>query len=204
MKPFANLSLKLLALLLGFGVWYALAFRSGPASEEWSLEVPLRVTHDPAFMVTERSHEKVVVHGRGAMPPLGTLVYTVALETPTEGRQVLQLSPRAVQEPPGAHILSVAPAAVEIVFDRRAEKSVPIKAPDSLAAGGLRVEISPREARLSGPKGVLAGIRSVVLPPFTLLEAYPQTTVMTLTSPHPQVEVLAPREVVVLVREARP
>jgi len=204
MKPLADLPLKLLALVLGFGVWYALAIKNGPAPEEWSLEVALRIKYDPAFILMERSHEAVVVHGKGPMPPHGVLAYTVALLAPREGRQVLQLSPKAIQAPPGIQILSVAPAAVELTFDRRGEKSVPIEASASFAEKGLKVDIFPKKAKLTGPKRVLAGIRSIPLPPFTLMGTYPQTTVVTLVPPHPQVEILLPRETVVMVREARP
>jgi hypothetical protein len=204
MKPLANLPLKLLALLMGVGFWYAVALRDGPAPEEWSLEVPLRIKHDPSFILTGRSHEAVVVHGKGAMPPHGTMAYTVAVLDPREGRQVLQLSPKAVPAPPGAHVLSVAPSAVELTFDRLAERSVPIEVPSSFAAEGLKVDVYPKKARLSGPKRVLEGIGAVVLPPFTLLGTYPQTTMVTLVPPHPQVELLAPREAMVMVREARP
>lgn len=204
MKPFADLPLKLLALLLGFGLWYALAIKNGPAPEEWSLEVTLKVKHDPSFILTERSHDTVVVHGKGPMPPHGALAYTVAMLAPREGRQVLQLSPKAIQAPPGVQVLSVAPTAVELTFDRLGEKSVPIEAPDSLLAEGFKVDIFPKKAKLAGPKRVLAGIRSVVLPPFTLMGTYPQTTVVTLVPPHPQVQILLPRETVVMVREARP
>jgi hypothetical protein len=204
MKPFADLSLKLLALLLGFGVWYALALKNGPAPEEWSLEVALKIKHDPSFILMERSHETVMVHGKGPMPAHGALAYTVAMLAPREGRQVLQLSPKAIQAPPGIEILSLAPAAVELTFDRLAERTVPIEVPGTFAEEGLKVDIFPKKAKLAGPKRVLAQIRSVVLPPFTLMGSYPQTTVVTLVSPHPQVQILAPRETVVMVREARP
>lgn len=204
MKLFANLPLKLLALLLGFGVWYALALRNGPPAEEWSLEVPLRIQHDPAFVLTERSHEAVVVHGKGLMPPHGALVYTAVLINPREGKQTLQLSPQSMNPPPGARIISVAPSAVELTFDRLAERSVPIEAPSSLLDEGLKVDFFPKRAKIAGPKRVLAGIRTLVLPPFTLMGTYPQTTMVPLVSPHPQVQVVTPREAVVMVREARP
>jgi len=204
MKPFADLPLKLLALLLGFGVWYVLALRNGPTPEEWSLEVPLQIKTDPSYILTARSHEAVVIRGRGPMPPHGALLYSVVLLKPIEGRQILQLSPQAVAAPPGTRIISVAPAAVELTFDRLGEKSVPIEASSSFAEEGLKVDIFPKKAKLAGPKRVLAGIRSVVLPPFTLMGTYPQTSVVTLVSPHPQVEILLPRETVVMVREVRP
>jgi len=57
---------------------------------------------------------------------------------------------------------------------------------------------------LSGPKKVLAGIRSLQIQPVTLLGQYPQISIAGPIVPHPLVTIVAPQEVTVVVQRNAP
>jgi len=204
MNLLRNPGLKVLALILAVALWYGVSLRRSTREGSWSLEVPVQVEVPADDIVTRQSMERVVVSGRGTMPAPGTVAFRLRLDHPREGMQTLQLSPQGLSEPQGTEFLALAPSAVDVTVDRRGRKEVPIEIPSSLASQDLSIQLYPKKAVLSGPKKVLAGIRSLQIQPVTLLGQYPQISITRSIAPHPLVTVVAPQEVTVVVQRNAP
>jgi hypothetical protein len=204
MNIFQNPGLKALAILLAVGLWYGITLQKRAREGSWSLDVPVEVQVPADYILTRQSPDRVVLSGRGGIPPHNSLAYAVRLDHPREGVQTLQLSTRGLPPSRGADYIGLAPSSVELTVDRRGRKEVPLEIPLSLSSRDLSIQLYPKKAVLSGPKKVLAQIRAVTVPPVTLLDRYPQISIAALVSPHPLVAIVTPQEVTVVVQKKTP
>jgi len=199
-----NPGLKALALLLAAGLWYGITLQRHAREGSWSLDVPVEVQMPADYILVRQAPDRIVLSGRGVMPPHNSLAYAVRLEHPREGAQTLQLSTGGLPPSRGAEYVGLAPSFVELMVDRRGRKEVPLEVPRSLSSRDLSIQLYPKKAVLSGPKKVLAQIRAVQVPPVTLLDQYPQISIAALAPPHPLVTIVSPSEVTVVIQKKAP
>lgn len=204
MNVLQNPGLKVLALLLAVGLWYGITLQRHAREGSWSLEVQVDVQVPADYILTRQSPDRIVLSGRGVIPPHDSLAYAIRLEHPREGLQTLQLSTQGLPPSRGAEYIGLAPSSLELTVDRRSRKEVPLEIPLSLSSRDLSIQLYPKKAVLSGPKKVLAQIRAVPVPPVTLLDQYPQISIAALVSPHPLVTIVTPQEVTVVVQKKAP
>ena len=167
-----NLGLKLLSLLLGITLWYAVAREQGA---EFVFTIPLELRDVPEGMeIVEESVQQVDVRLRGPSEILRGLTpqdlsVGVDLSDAGPGERVAYLTPDDVKVPFGARVMRVTPASVGITLDDRLERTVPVIPRVSGApAEGFElagIELSPQAITIVGPASQIRGIEQVTTAP---------------------------------------
>ncbi len=163
-----HLGLKLVSLLLGFSLWYAVAREQ---EAEFSLSIPVELRDLPEGLeVIEESVQQVEVRLRGQAEVLRRLTpqdvnVGVDLLNAEPGERLAYLTPRDVGVPFGARVARVTPTTVRIVLDRTVERSVEVipRVVGSPAAGFelAQIDVSPQRIDVVGPSSRVDGLEQV-------------------------------------------
>jgi YbbR domain-containing protein len=167
-----QLGLKLVSLLMGFSLWYAVASEQ---EAEFALSIPIELRDLPEGLeVVEESVQQVEVRLRGPTEILRRLTpqdvnIGVELDDAEAGERLAYLSPRDVGAPFGARVMRVTPTSVRLVLDRTMERSVEVipRVVGSPAEGFELhdIELFPSEIRVVGPAIHLEGLEQVTTEP---------------------------------------
>ncbi|MGI9107515.1 MAG: CdaR family protein [Pyrinomonadaceae bacterium] len=164
---FADWGLKLLALAITFGLWFAVTGQRVPTTARLR-KVPLFFVLPPDMEISNEPREEVDVTLRGSKRALDTikssdvaLSYDASIYKP--GERVLQLSPNNItlQLPEGVSregvtIERVEPGSLPLRLERRIEREVPVEPmlEGKVAAGYevLGAQAQPAMIRVRGPE----------------------------------------------------
>lgn len=197
-----NLGLKLLALAIALGVWFALSGQRRERISERSYRIPLSLINVPArTMVASPLPGGVDVRVRGPFTALRQLEpekleAVIDLRNAPAGERLYRFAPEDINVPPEVEIIAIAPAEVRVALDRVGEKLLPIVPALSgdVAAGSQVVDVTadPRVARVMGPATVLEKMTGIGTEPISL--ANRAATFSTTTTVHPNAPGLRVRE----------
>lgn len=175
---FRNSGLKLLALAIALGAWFALSGQRRERVSERSYRIPLSLVNIPAqTMVASPLPGAVDVRVRGAFTALRQLEpekleAVVDLIDAEPGERTHRLEPEDINVPPEVEVLAIAPGEIRVVLDRIGEKVLPIvpalsgdTAPGSQV---VDVTVDPRVARVVGPATGLEKMSGVATEPVAL------------------------------------
>jgi len=127
--PFRNLGLKLVALLIGTGLWFAV---NGPRVDRVVTGVPVSYRNTPATLDLSKQTQFVDVHVRGVEGQVsvlqpGEIQVSVDLSGRSDGVVEVPVRADQVVAPPGVEVVQVEPATVTLLLERRdtAERTIP-------------------------------------------------------------------------------
>jgi YbbR domain-containing protein len=170
-----HLGLKLLAVVLGFSLWYAVAREQ---EAEFSLSIPIELRDLPEGLeVVEESVQEVEVRLRGPAEILRRLTpqdvnVGVELKDADPGERLAYLTPREVTAPFGARVMRVTPTSVRLVLDRTVERTVKVipRVVGSPAEGFALYEIAltPQSIEVVGPSSHVSGLEQVTTEPVSV------------------------------------
>jgi len=164
-----NLSLKLISILIAFGLWLFVNF--GERDTEESLKVPLELRNVPAhLMITSPRVDFVDLRVMGPRTLLGRIDRT-RLAVPLDltgvrpGQAVFRVGTEALTLPRGVKVVRITPAEVSIALERVSSKSVPVR----LRVAGqpsedvrvLEIKVSPEMVQVTGPESDLRELHAV-------------------------------------------
>lgn len=126
--PFRNLGLKLVALVMGTGLWFAV---NGPRVDRVVTGVPVSYRNTPATLDLSKQTQFVDVHVRGVEGQVSILLpseiqVSVDLSGRSDGVVEVPLRADQVAAPPGVEVVQVDPATVTLLLERRdtAERTI--------------------------------------------------------------------------------
>jgi YbbR domain-containing protein len=167
-----HLGLKLLSVLLGFSLWYAIAREQ---EAEFSLSIPVELRDLPEGLeVVEESVRTVEVRLRGTAEVLRRLTpqdlhVGIDLRDAGPGERFSYLGPGDVSAPFGVRVTRVTPASVRLGLDRTMERTVEVipRVVGSPAEGYEihQIDLSPGEIAVTGPISRLDGLEQVTTEP---------------------------------------
>ncbi len=170
-----HLGLKLVSLLLGFSLWYAVAREQ---EAEFSLSIPVELRDLPEGLeVVEESVQQVEVRLRGPAENLRRLTAQdvhlgVELQDAEPGERIAYLTPREVTAPFGARVMRVTPTSVRLVLDRTVRRTVEVipRVVGSPAEGFElhHVELAPPTIDVEGPSSRVEGLAQVTTEPVSM------------------------------------
>ena len=155
-----NLGLKLMSLLIAFGLWSFVNF--GERDTEQSLKVPLELRNIPAhLMITSPRIDFVDLRVTGPRTLLGRidrnrLSIVLDLGGVRPGPAVFHVGAEALNLPRGVKVQRLNPSQVTLELERVAHKSVPVhlrlvgKPPADLQVADTKV--SPETVQVTGPE----------------------------------------------------
>lgn len=197
-----NLGLKLLALAIALGAWFALSGQRRERISERSYRIPLSLINIPdRTMVASPLPGGVDVRVRGPFTALRQLEpekleAVIDLRSAPPGERLYRFAPEDINVPPEVEIIAIAPAEVRVALDRIAEKLLPIMPALSgdVAAGSQVVDVTanPRIARVVGPATALEKMTEVGTEPISL--ANRASTFSVTTTVHPNAPGVRVRE----------
>jgi len=177
---FRNLGLKLLALAIALGVWFALSGQRRERISERSYRIPLSLVNAPArTIVASPLPGAVDVRVRGPFTALRQLEpekleAVIDLLSATPGEKIYRFAPEDINVPPEVEVIALSPAEVRVVLDRIAERLLPIVPALSgeVASGSQVVDITvePRIARVVGPATALGKMNGIGTEPVSLAD----------------------------------
>ncbi|MDQ5872155.1 MAG: CdaR family protein [Acidobacteriota bacterium] len=199
---FRNLGLKLLALAIALGVWFALSGQRRERISERSYRIPLSLINIPArTMVASPLPGGVDVRVRGPFTALRQLEpekleAVIDLRNAPPGERQYRFAPEDINVPPEVEIIAIAPAEVQVALDRIGDKLLPIvpALAGDVAAGFEVVDVTaaPRVARIVGPAAALEKMTGVGTEPISL--ANRSATFSATTTVHPNAPGVRVRE----------
>lgn len=167
-----NLGLKVLSLLMGVTLWYAVAREQGA---EFAFSIPLELREVPEGLeVVEESVQQVDVRLRGPSEILRGLTpqdvsVGIDLSDAGAGERIAYLTPDDVEVPFGARVMRVTPASVQIVLDHTLERTVNVipRVSGSPAEGFelAGIELSPKTIVVVGPASQIRNLDQVTTEP---------------------------------------
>ena len=126
--PFRNIGLKLVALVMGTGLWFAV---NGPRVDRVVTGVPVSYRNTPATLDLSKQTQFVDVHVRGVEGQVSILQpseiqVSVDLSGRSDGVVEVPLRADQVAAPPGVEVVQVDPATVTLLLERRdtAERTI--------------------------------------------------------------------------------
>jgi YbbR domain-containing protein len=162
-RPFRHLGLKLLSLGLAVLLWLVV---SGEQIVERSLHVSLELQQFPSGLELQTeppSGVDVRVRGEsGALARLtqADIVAVLDLADAGPGRRLYHLGPDEVETPYGVEVVQVAPASVNLVFERTETRTVPVEPSiEGRPAAGYTVGAvvsTPAQVEIVGPSSVVS------------------------------------------------
>jgi YbbR domain-containing protein len=164
-----NLSLKLLSLLIAFGLWSFVNF--GERDTEDTLKVPLELRNiPPQLMITSPRNDFVDLRVVGPRTLLGRidrnrLALPLDLSGVKPGPAVFRVGAEALALPRGVRVVRINPAQVTIELERISHKTVPVRLRlVGKPATDLQVtdtKVSPEMVQVSGPASDIENISIV-------------------------------------------
>ena len=208
---FRNLGLKLLAIAIALGVWFALSGQRRERISERSYRIPLSLVNIPSkTIVASPLPGAVDVRVRGPFTALRQLEpekleAVIDLLSSAPGEKTYRLVPEDINVPPEIEVIALSPAEVRVVLDQVAERLLPIVPALSgeVAAGSQVVDVTvdPRIARVIGPATALGRMSGIGTEPVSLANRAATFSATTTVLPDvPGVRVRAGQIVNVTVR----
>jgi YbbR domain-containing protein len=168
---FSTLSLRLLALLLAFAVWFVVSAPRRERVAERAFAAPLSVVNMPRNLaITTPVPDSVSVRLRGRASDVRSLSsqnleVTLDLGWAQPGEATITLSPQAINVPPQVEVVSIDPTKLRFRVEPLRQKIVPIRpfligVPRSgYVVGDPTVE--PDHALVSGPASQIRNLSDV-------------------------------------------
>ena len=126
--PFRNLGLKIVALMMGTGLWFVV---NGPRVDRVVTGVPVSYRNTPSALDLSNQTQSVDVHVRGVEGQLsqlqpGEIQVTVDLSGRLPGPLEVPLRADTILAPPGVEVIQVEPSVVALLLERRdtAERTI--------------------------------------------------------------------------------
>jgi YbbR domain-containing protein len=174
-NPFANLGLKLLAVLLAIVLWLTVA---GEHIVERTLRVPLEMRNVPAQLeIVGDPPMTVDVRVRGSSALLsrmdpGDVVALLDLESARAGSRLFHLRTDQVRGPYGVEIAQITPATVALELEKSGRRSVPVTpAIEGDPAPGFvigRATATPATVEVVGPERRLRDLSTATTEPVSV------------------------------------
>ena len=171
-RPFANLPLKVISVVVAFVLWLAVA---GQSTVERNIQVPLEYRNVPAGMeIVGDPPGAVDVRLRGSSGNLarvvqGDVVAALDLSNARRGTRIFNLRADEVRVPFGVQVVQVTPPAVSLEFETAGQKVVPVSPViEGEPAPGFvvgRITTSPATVEVLGPSGRLSALREATTEP---------------------------------------
>ena len=169
---------KVLALAIALAVWFSLSEERRERTSERSYHVPLSIVNIPPHsLIASPLPPSVDVRLRGPFTALrqlepDKLEAVLDLSSAEPGERVYRLTPEDVNTPPDVEVIALAPQEIHFLLDTLGEKEVAV-APQVTGdpVPGMRVasvRAAPPVARIAGPAGVLARMKSVPTVPISV------------------------------------
>jgi YbbR domain-containing protein len=207
MWPFRHLGLKLLSFGLALSLWMVVA---GEETVERALRVPLELQQFPAGLELQGEPPATVdVRVRGASGALarlssGDIVGVLDLRSARAGRRLFHVTPDQVRAPFGIQVVQVTPAAVAMVFENTASRSLPISpAVDGRPAPGYvagKATVAPEMVEVLGPESAVKRATEALTEPVSIDGARDRVReVVTVGLLDPALRVKSPRSATVTV-----
>jgi len=174
-----NVGLKLLSLLIAFGLWSFVNF--GERDTEESLKVPLELRNIPAhLMITSPRIDFIDLRVTGPRTLLGRidrnrLSIPMDLGGVRPGPAVFRVGAEALNLPRGVKVLRLNPAQVTLELERIGHKSVPVhvrlvgKPPPDLQV--VDTKVSPETVQVTGPASDIEDVHAVNTEPLEISTA---------------------------------
>lgn len=166
---FANLGLKVLAVVIGLFLW---TVARGSSNVERAFDIPLTIHGlSDELVVVGQTAEAVNVRVSGSMVALRNLEperleYALDVSGAKPGRADYEVDVTRFDFPRGSKILSRSPAEISLDFERRATRPVRVRADvEGRPAQGHRidkVEIVPPRVRITGARSEVLRLSEVV------------------------------------------
>jgi YbbR domain-containing protein len=168
-RPFHNLALKLVSVVLAALLWLIV---SGEQTVERVLRIPLEFTNIPAQLELVGDPPTVVdVRVRGSSGTLGRLssgelAAVLDVRSPRPGQRLYHLTGSDVRAPFGVDVVQVAPSSVALFFEQSSSKTVPVQPVlEGQPAEGYMVDkvtADPGKVEIVGPASALKALTSAV------------------------------------------
>lgn len=168
---FQNLRPGVLVLALAISVFiWAVAQGTSSIQQSFDVEVEL-VGVDEALVVTDQSSDSINVRLRGSRAALrnvevGELKYRVDARGGKPGVAVYEVDVESIPHPTGTSFVGYAPAQLEVRFEKRGHKTVPVRAEtEGSPAPGYHlagVIVAPERIRLEGARSQVLRLKEVV------------------------------------------
>jgi YbbR domain-containing protein len=165
----SNLGYKILALVIAIFLW---GVAHGTSPEERGYDIPVVFRGVPEdLVITEQSADVVNIRVLGSRAALRNvrgdrLEYDVNVTGVKSGVADFEVDPGAIELPRGLQVVSRSPARLEVKFESRATKSLPVR-PDveGQPAEGFQiagVEVQPPRVRVSGARSAVLRLQEVM------------------------------------------
>jgi hypothetical protein len=169
LRPFHNLALKLVSLVLAALLWLIV---SGEQTVERVLRIPLEFTNIPAQLELVGDPPTVVdVRVRGSSGTLGRLssgemAAVLDVRSPRPGQRLYHLTGSDVRAPFGVDVVQVTPSSIALFFEQSSAKTVPVEPVlEGQPAEGYivdKVTADPSKVEIVGPASALKDLTSAV------------------------------------------
>ena len=174
-RPFENLPLKVLSLLVAVVLWMAV---SGQSTVERNIRVPLEYQNVPdGLEIIGEPPGTVDVRLRGSSGNLarvvqGDIVAAIDLSAARRGTRIFNLRSDEVRVPFGVAVVQVAPPTISLEFEYSGQKVVPVSPvvegePEPGFIVG-RITTSPATVQVLGPVGRLENLREATTEPVSV------------------------------------
>lgn len=190
---FRNLGLRLLAVAIALGVWFALSGQRRERVSERSYRIPLSLVNIPSkTIVASPLPGAVDVRVRGPFTALRQLEpekleAVIDLLSSAPGEKTYRLAPEDINVPPEIEVIALSPAEFRVVLDQVAERLLPIVPALSgeVAAGSQVVDVTvdPRIARVIGPATAIGKMSGIGTEPVSLANRATTFTATTTVLP---------------------
>ena len=168
-RPFRNLALKLVSVVLAALLWLIV---SGERTVERVLRIPLEYTNIPSQLELVGDPPTVVdVRVRGSSGTLGRLssgelAAVLDVRSPRSGQRLYHLTGSEVRVPFGVDVVQVTPASIALFFEQSSAKTVSVlPVLEGQPAEGYmvaKVTANPSRVEIVGPASALKGLESAV------------------------------------------
>lgn len=202
-----NWILKLLCLLLAFGVWQGI--RESISNEVVVADVPVSILAGEGRAVLSKSTDVVNIHFRGSREDIrfiskDQISVQVDLSGKTDKlRQTVKFSPRYVKAPSRAHAVQFDPPEVTVTMDREVERQLSVKATfEGQLPEGIQLEkavCDPATVRVRGAERLLRNLELVRTVPISLDGRYQSFSTFVSVAAGSQVWTVVPERVAVEV-----
>lgn len=191
---FRNLGLKVLALAIALGAWFALSGERRERISERSYRIPLSLVNVPPHtMVASPLPGGVDVRVRGPFTALRQLAperleAVIDLLNGRPGERVHRFVPEDINVPPDIEVLAISPGEVRVVLDRIGERLLPIvpalMGQTSPGSQVVDVDVDPRIARVVGPATAVEKMTGVSTEPVSVANRSATFSVTTTALPN--------------------
>ncbi len=211
---FHNLGLKLLALVLAVGLWLAV---SEQPSAEVAVEVPIAFENVPGNLeISSENIPKAQVRLRGPEQAIRRLqtsdVYVdIWLEGVKPGERTFDLTAHQVHQPRELQVLQVIPSQVQLAFDFRATRQVPVQPRlVGTCAEGYQIGeivVTPSAVLIVGPAKRVEAVQAATTDPVDITGVVSRIAVLRhayVADPLVQVTSLDPVRITIMMQKTAP